>query len=134
MTKVQGNAGRQRAGWIAVAALVCGLVTPGVAGAQGSDPNPGAVTFTGGLDVPTVYVFRGIVQELNPKFTLFPDDPDAGLQKDRIEQRPMEYHRRVRQNYLDQAKGDPTRYKVIDAGREPGAVHEDVYAAVREVL
>jgi hypothetical protein len=37
-----------------------------------SDPNPGALTLTGGLDVPSVYVFRGIVQETDPKLTLWP--------------------------------------------------------------
>jgi hypothetical protein len=35
-------------------------------------PNAGAVTFTGALDVPSVYVFRGIVQEADPKLTLWP--------------------------------------------------------------
>ena len=37
-----------------------------------ADPNTGALTFTGGLDVPTKYVFRGIVQEADSKLTLFP--------------------------------------------------------------
>jgi hypothetical protein len=36
------------------------------------DPNTGALTFTGGLDVPTKYVFRGLVQEVDSKLTLFP--------------------------------------------------------------
>jgi len=36
------------------------------------DPNTGAITFTGGLDVPTKYIFRGIVQEADSKLTLFP--------------------------------------------------------------
>ena len=36
------------------------------------DPNTGALTFTGGIDVPTKYVFRGIVQEADSKLTLFP--------------------------------------------------------------
>jgi dTMP kinase len=34
---------------------------------------------------------------------------------DRIEQRGADYHRTVRQGYLDQAKADPQRYLVIDA-------------------
>ena len=54
-----------------------------------------------------------------PKFSLFPDDPDAGLEKDRIERRPMEYHEQVRQNYLAQAKADPERYRVVNADRPP---------------
>src|SRR4051794_2392239 len=57
------------------------------------------------LDLPT----EVSMARVRPKFTLFPDDPDAGFQKDRIEQRPLEYHRRVRQNYLAQAQEDSTR-------------------------
>ncbi|MBL4702568.1 dTMP kinase [bacterium AH-315-I18] len=34
---------------------------------------------------------------------------------DRMEQKGQEYHRRVRQGYLDQATADPSRYLVIDA-------------------
>ncbi len=58
-------------GAVAGAALMM-MALPGVARAQASDPNPGAVTFTGGLDFPSVYVFRGIVQESDPKLTMFP--------------------------------------------------------------
>lgn len=67
---------------------------------------------------------------VRPKFTLFPDDPDAGMQKDRIEQRPLEYHRRVRENYIAQATSDPGRFRVIEANRDRDEVHEDVYRAV----
>ena len=45
-----------------------------------SDPNPGAITFTGGIDVPSVYVFRGIVQESDPGLTQWPYG-DVGLSK-----------------------------------------------------
>lgn len=65
-------------GRVAVAMLTLALATAGVARAQGSDPNPGAITFTGGLDAPSVYVFRGIVQESDPKLTLWPYG-DLGL-------------------------------------------------------
>jgi dTMP kinase len=54
--------------------------------------------------------------------------------KDRIEQRPMEYHERVRQNYLAQAAADPARYRVVRADRDPEAVHADVWAAVAPKL
>ena len=49
------------------------LVLSGTASAQ-NDPNPGALTFTGGFDfLPgSVYVFRGIVQERDPKITMWP--------------------------------------------------------------
>jgi len=67
--------------WVtrAAAAALALVVGTGVASAQTpaaapapADPNTGALTFTGGLDVPTKYVFRGIVQEADSKLTLFP--------------------------------------------------------------
>jgi dTMP kinase len=67
---------------------------------------------------------------VRPKFSLFPDDPRAGLDLDRIEQRSLEYHDQVRKNYLEQVKLDPRRYKVIDATRAVDDVHEDVARAV----
>ncbi len=50
--------------------------------------------------------------------------------KDRIEQRPLDYHRRVRDNYLSQAAAMPDRYRVVRADRPVDAVHADVLAAV----
>jgi hypothetical protein len=45
-------------------------VAAGTASAQ-DDPNPGAITLTTGVDFPSVYFFRGIRQEADPKFTMF---------------------------------------------------------------
>jgi hypothetical protein len=63
----------------AVRAILAGVVlsisvgTPAFAQAPpAGDPNPGAITFTGGLDVPTLYYFRGIRQEVEQKVTLWP--------------------------------------------------------------
>jgi dTMP kinase len=53
--------------------------------------------------------------------------------KDRIEQRPVEYHEQVRQNYLAQAKNDPQRYRVINADRSAEAVQADVWKFVSEL-
>jgi hypothetical protein len=39
--------------------------------AQAPDPNPGAITLTTGIDFPSVYFFRGIRQETDPKLTTF---------------------------------------------------------------
>ncbi len=73
---------RQRAArhaLVCASALLLWLV-PAVVSAQGtaSDPNIGRLTFTGGVDVPTVYVFRGILQEADPRITLWPYG-DIGL-------------------------------------------------------
>ena len=67
---------------------------------------------------------------VRPKFSLFPDDPSAGLDLDRIEKRPMDYHRQVLENYRSQAQSDPDRYRVIRADRAIEAVHEDVWRNV----
>src|SRR5687768_7220779 len=75
------------------------------------------------LDMPV----EGSTLRVRPKFTLFPDDPDAGVEKDRIEQRPLEYHQKVRQNYLSQAQADPQRYRIVRADRTPDEVHEEVW-------
>ena len=60
-------------GVLAGAILSLGSVNSASAQAPAAnDPNPGALTFTGALDVPSVYFFRGIRQERDPAFTLFP--------------------------------------------------------------
>jgi dTMP kinase len=63
---------------------------------------------------------------VRPKFSLFPDDPDAGMEKDRIEQRSRDYHERVRENYLHLSRLHRGKYRVVDASREPAEVHVDV--------
>jgi len=54
--------------------------------------------------------------------------------KDRIEQRPMDYHEQVRKNYLSQATADPKRYRIVNANREIDAVHQDIWSAVSPLL
>jgi hypothetical protein len=76
--------------WTASAVTMCGLAvlltstpasaqSPPAANSQPSspapppsDPNTGAITSTGGIDMPSKYIFRGIVQEADSKLTLFP--------------------------------------------------------------
>jgi len=48
------------------------LVAPPLDAQAPEDVNRGAIRFKGGLDAPTVFVFRGIVQEGDPRLTLFP--------------------------------------------------------------
>ena len=66
---------------LSLSLAVAGLLwaTAGSAAAQqAADPNSGALTFTAGVDVPTKYVFRGLVQESDSKLTLFPYG-DSGI-------------------------------------------------------
>lgn len=52
--------------------------------------------------------------------------------RDRIEQRSVQYHERVRQNYLMQAAQHPRQMRVIPADRDAHAVHADVLAAITD--
>ena len=70
------------------------------------------------------------MERVQPKL-LFAD-ASALVSKDRIERRPMEYHERVRRNYLAQAEADPARYRVVRADRDKEVVHQDVLKAVLE--
>lgn len=79
MTKSRWFQGAGRMGsrrrWLVLAlATVATLFTcETTASAQAAgNSNLGALHFTGGVDFPSVYVFRGFVQETDPKLTLFP--------------------------------------------------------------
>jgi hypothetical protein len=66
-----------RSAFLVRTAIVALLTVTTWAGAAGTafaqnDPNPGALTFTGGLDFPSLYFFRGIRQETDPGLTMWP--------------------------------------------------------------
>ncbi|MDB5305353.1 MAG: tmk [Phycisphaerales bacterium] len=71
-----------------------------------------------------------------PDLTILLDmPPDKSLArvkraKDRIEQRPLEYHEQVRRNYLAQAEADRVHYRLISADRSREEVHQDILRAV----
>lgn len=60
--------------------------------------------------------------------------PQLGLFADRMEQRDVEYRRRVRQGYLDQAAAHPAAYLVIDASPEPDAVFQQLLKLLERAL
>ncbi|HSW10238.1 MAG TPA: dTMP kinase [Bacillota bacterium] len=53
---------------------------------------------------------------------------------DRIEQRGLEFQRRVREGYRASAARDPERVSVIDAARDVMAIHRDIVARVETTL
>jgi dTMP kinase len=72
-------------------------------------------------------------QGLKPDVTLLLDiDPALGLQrtqdKDRLDSEPIEFHRRVRQGFLSEAKREPNRWRVVDASRSAEEVVNDCWA------
>ena len=76
-----------------------------------------------------------------PDLTLVLDlDPVEGMQRirgralDAFEKMDLAFHRRVREGYLEIARSDKSRVTVLDAGRDPDALHADVARAVDECL
>ena len=95
-----------------------------------------------GMDVQTI-------RELNmlatggvlPDLTLVLDlDPVVGMRRirgralDTFEKMDTAFHRRVREGYLEIARADKNRVVVLDADRDPDALHADVVRAVDELL
>jgi len=79
---------------------------------------------------------RWATEGLRPDVTLLLDiDPAMGLGRatgspDRIEQESLEFHRAVRQGFLDLAAADPGRYLVVDASLTPDGVYSAIVSRV----
>jgi dTMP kinase len=95
------------------------------------------------LDPDKVAVINGFaVGACVPDLTLLIDiDPRIGLERargrelfDRMESQSQEFYQRVRQGYLDLAKREPKRIKVIDGSQGIEAVERQIWEAVRHVL
>ncbi len=72
---------------------------------------------------------------VRPDLTLFLDvSVETGLArlkaKDRIESRPLSFHKKLRQGFLNLAKKEPARIKVIDAS---GSL-DQIYPRIKETL
>ncbi len=83
------------------------------------------------------------VGDFRPDLTLILDiDPEAGLSRtsdrpgaeDRYERMGADFHRRLRDGFLDIARREPERCVVIDAARPIDAVQADVRGAVMSRL
>lgn len=57
-----------------------------------------------------------------------------GGEKDRLEAEGLEFHKKLRHGYLDIAKKDPERVKVIDANQSIERVFEDTLKVIEEFL
>jgi len=77
-----------------------------------------------------------------PDLTLLIDlDPLIGLERargrelfDRMENQSQDFYQRVRQGYLDLARREPGRIKVIDGGQNVDMVQAQIWEEVRRVL
>lgn len=75
-----------------------------------------------------------------PDLTLILDmPPDASMARvrrarDRIEQRPPEYHEQVRKNYLAQVRELPEKYRLVSAEGTIDEVHARVWETIARVI
>jgi len=85
-------------------------------------------------------VGRFATQDIKPDLTfIFDIEAKKGLArikraKDRIEQRAMAYHARVRAGYLDIAKKEPKRIKVINSDQSIEDIHQQVRQHIDRLL
>ena len=95
-----------------------------------------------GLELPFVKsLTERVTSGLRPDLTLLLDlEPEAGLarvagrgQKDRLERADLSFHRRVRQGFLEQARGDES-WVVLDASLDEAALAGRVWAVVGQRL
>lgn len=76
---------------------------------------------------------------LVPDLTLLYDlDPEVGLarraaapgRRNRLDREPVEFHRRVRDGFLDLSRAEPRRFVVLDAALDPVTLEARSWAAV----
>jgi|HigsolmetaAR204D_1030405.scaffolds.fasta_scaffold03180_4 dTMP kinase len=58
----------------------------------------------------------------------------SGAALDRIEQKDIQYHRRVREAFLQIAREEPDRVYLLDASRHPDDIFTDIYADCQRLL
>ena len=59
---------------------------------------------------------------------------DQDASEARIEEQPLEFHKRVQQGYRKIAALEPARFRMVDASGEPSQVAERVWAEVSPLL
>ena len=86
-----------------------------------------------GLDIERINMLNNLATNGKKPDLTFVFDVDVetsmkrvGKEKDRMESAGMEFHNRVRQGYLELAKQEPQRIKVIDATKSIEEIHEKV--------
>ena len=84
-------------------------------------------------------ISRWATESLFPTLTIVLDqDPAIGLTRiketDRLESEPIEFHQRIRQEFLDLAMQDPERYLVIDATKSIEDVHGIIVQKIENLI
>lgn len=76
---------------------------------------------------------------LTPNLTLLLDvEPAVGLARqtkgDRLDRESMEFHVRVREGFLTEARREPERWRVVDASADPDEVAEACWNAIQKAI
>jgi len=79
---------------------------------------------------------------LKPDLTILLDlEVEEGLRrreksgkKDRIDMESLKFHQKVREGYLEMARKNPRRWRIIDASKSPEEVFEEIKKIVEEEL
>ncbi|MEW6002007.1 MAG: dTMP kinase [Nitrospirota bacterium] len=96
-----------------------------------------------GIDLRIINCLDGFVTEgLKPDITMLLDlDVEAGLKRnrginktDRLELEDVEFHKKVRQGYLEIAEKEPKRMRLIDASQSIEAIHTKVVDLITDLL
>ena len=95
-----------------------------------------------GLDLQTIGELNALATGgLMPDLTLLLDlDPVAGMRRiagrplDAFERMDLDFHRRVREGYLEIARADKRRVLVFDAAADPDHLHAQIARGVDEAL
>jgi len=95
-----------------------------------------------GIDIDTVKTINNIATGgLTPDLTIFLDlPPEEGFKRkiddkhDRFEKESMNFHKRVREGYLEMAEAEPSRWLVIDGTQSPENVAGIIWKNVRELI
>jgi dTMP kinase len=83
-------------------------------------------------------ISRWATESLFPTLTIIIDlAPEIGLgrlmSKDRLESQPIDFHERVRQEFLQIAALDPERYLIVSGNQSIQATHAEIIARVSEI-
>lgn len=86
-----------------------------------------------GLDIERINMLNSLATNGKKPDLTFVFDVDVetsmkrvGKEKDRMESAGIDFHNRVRQGYLELAKQEPNRIKVIDATKSIEEIHDEV--------
>ena len=83
-------------------------------------------------------ISRWATESLFPTLTIIIDLPaEIGLgrlkSKDRLESQPIDFHERVRQEFLQLSLLDPERYFIVDGSKSIEDIHSDIITRVSEI-